>query len=681
MISHSHAQQSDRLKELFKELKSEKTDSIRIYLMSEIAYEYESSSLDKAMDWYDKAIALAKKNNSNYWLSRNYGYKGIVYQFLREYDSSVYYNKQGISIAGRINDTLQQAKLYCNLGKTYFEADNLVASLSAFKKATYYAAKLKNDLLKATSFRGIGVCYDKMENTAFALKYHKMAMYIDQRLDSPNDLAMDYNNIAAAYMDLEKFDEANSYYEKTIAIYQQIGMVGEELGVVYNNQASAQVDQENHQKALPLFFKAKQQFLLSKDQSSVPFINKNIASSYLKLNNIPMARLYIDSALMKLSIKNNPRLTINAQLILGEILIKQNKHREAAALILATYNAKDSLETSFQKRELEELEIKFQSKEKDIKLKQSEAERKKKESELSLQISINQRRKLIVFGLIGIGLLLLILFLNLRRSNVRTKQANALIAHQNDEITASIRYAKNIQNAILPPASLLESWLSNHFVFYKPKDIVAGDFYWFEKVDDLLFFAAADCTGHGVPGAMVSVVCHNALNQAVREYGIIDSAEILNKTRELILKTFEKSTENIKDGMDISLCVMNLRTKNLQFSGANNSLLIVKKDTQEVIKLKADRQSIGFSEELKPFTSQVTQLSDGDRIYAFTDGFADQFGAKTGKKYKSKTLEAFILSIQAQAVPLQKESFSREFENWKGETEQTDDVCVLCVEV
>lgn len=681
MPFRGNAQQNDRLKELFKELKIEKKDSIRIYLMSEIAFEYENISLDKALHWYDKAITLSKKNNSNYWISRNYGYKGIVYQFLREYDSSVYYNKQGINVAGKMNDTLQQAKLYCNLGKTYFESDNLVASLSAFKKATYLATKLDNDLLKATSYRGIGVCYDKMENAEFALKYHKMAMYIDQRIDSPKDLAMDYNNIAAAYMDLEKFEEANTYYEKTIAIYKRIGMVGEELGVVYNNQASVQVDQENHQKALPLFFKAKQQFLLSKDQSSIPFINMNIASSYLKLNNIPMARKYIDSAFVKLNIQNNPRLTIYAQLILGEILMKENKHKEAAALILKTYNEKDSLETSFQKRELEELEIKFQTKEKDIKLKQSEAERKKKESELSLQKSINERRKLLVFSLLGIGLLLFFLFMNVRRSNIRTKQANELIAYQNKEITSSIRYAQNIQNAILPPTSLIKSWFPNHFILYKPKDIVAGDFYWFEKVDDLLFFAAADCTGHGVPGAMVSVVCHNALNQAVREYGLIDTAEILGKTRELVIQTFEKSSENIKDGMDISLCVLDPKTKKLQFSGANNSLLIFRKEQEEIIKLKADRQAIGYSDVLKPFSAHSIQLKSGDRIYAFSDGFADQFGHETGKKYKSKHLEEFLRSIQNNAIDFQGQLLNEEFEKWKGSNEQTDDVCVIGIEV
>lgn len=676
-------------------LKAEKNDSLKIFLMSEIGYEYESSSLETAMQWYDKAIALSKKKNSAYWLSRNYGYKAIVYQFLSDYDSSVQYNKLGIIVAGTINDSIQQAKLYCNLGKTHFESDDLVPALVSYKKTLSLALKLKNDLLTATSYRGIGVCYDKMRNAEFALKYHKMAMYIDLRLDSPRDLAMDYNNIAAAYMDLGKFDDANIYYEKTIKIYTEIGMVGEELGVVFNNQASVQSDIGNHQKALALFLKAKQQFLLSKDEGSVPFINKNIASSYLKLNDIPKARQYIDSALMKLTVYNNPRLALDAQLILGEILMRQNKHKEAAALLLQTYLAKDSLETSYQKRELEELEIKFQTKEKDIKLKQSEAERKKKETELSLQKSINERRKTLVFSLFGIGLLLLFLFLNVRKSNIHTKKANALIAMQNEEvliqkhiieekneeITSSIRYAQNIQNAMLPPTPLIAEWFPKHFVLYKPKDIVAGDFYWFEKIRNLLFFAAADCTGHGIPGAMVSVVCHNALNQSIREYSITNSADILNKTRELVIQTFEKSADNIKDGMDISLCVIDTTTQTLQFSGANNSLIVIKNGSNELIKLKADRQPVGFSDELKPFTSISIQLEKGDRLYAFTDGFADQFGGTQSKKYKSKRMEEYILSIQSEPLNTQNTLLGEEFDTWKGENEQTDDVCIVCIEI
>jgi serine phosphatase RsbU (regulator of sigma subunit) len=688
-----YCQMNERQKSLLKQLSKERNDSLKIFYMSEIAFEYEASSLDTALIWYDKAIALARKSKSNFWIYRNYGFKGIVYQFMREYDSSVVYNKKAIYLSGREKDTLQQAKLYCNLGKTYFENDKVVSSIESYKKSLYLSKKIKNQQLISTGYRGLGVCYDKTGNADYALKYHMMAKNIDEKANSPLDMAMDYGNIAAAYMDLNKFDEADIYYQKTIRIYEELGMFGEELGIVYNNQASAQTEKNDHKKALALFLKAKEQFKLSKDEGSVPFINKNIASAYLELGQINQAKKYIDSALMEFSMKSNPRVTINAKLILAEILMKQNNHRQASELLLSIYNSKDSLEATYQKREIEELEIKFQTKEKDILLKQSAAEKKKQDSELSLQKTLNERRLILVFSLFGIGILLLFLFLN--RSNNKTKIANAKIAQQkeevllqkklieekNEEITSSIRYAQNIQDAILPSQETIDNFFPNNFVFYKPKDIVAGDFYWFEQKDDLLFFAVADCTGHGVPGAMVSVVCHNALNQAVREFDLKDPASILNKTRKLVVSTFGKSENNIKDGMDISLVLIDQRSKELSFSGANNSLWIARKGESEMIKLKADRQAIGFTHEPKPFKTHSSKLKPNDRIYAFTDGFADQFGGENAKKYKSGKMEQFVLSIQDLTLEKQQSALMDEFNLWKGDLEQTDDVCVICIEI
>lgn len=686
---------SSRIADLEQELSQEKNDSLRIYLMSEIAYEYEASSLKTAMYWYDKAIALAKKKKSTYWLSKSYGYKAIVLQFTLDFDSSAFYNQRAIHLANQIGDTVQVTKLYCNLGKTYFENDKVVSALETYKKGLRLAKKINNNLLIATTYRGIAVTYRKMQNHEYSLMYHKMALKIDLEMNSPRDLAMDYANIAVAFQDLREWDKANGYLEKAIKIYEELKVQGEELAILYNNQASVETEKNNHGKALELFFKAKEQFTLSKEQGSIPFINKNIASCYLKLNKINLAKQYLDSALQHLNMKSNPRITIDAQLILSEILMKQGKHQEASELLLNTYHQKDSLEASYQKREIQELEIKFQTKEKDIKLKQSETERKKKEAELSLEKSINQRRQIFVFSLTGIGVLLLFLFLNVRRSNIRTKRANErielqkdklilqkkLIEEKSEEITSSIRYAQSIQNAILPQQPIIDSYFPLNFVVYLPKDIVAGDFYWFEKQLNYVFFAVADCTGHGVPGAMVSVVCHNALNQAVREHQLTNSAELLNKTRELVIKTFEKSETNIMDGMDISLCVLDTFTNELQFSGANNSLIIVRDGA--LIKLKADRQSIGYSQELRPFTAHTFQLKVKDRIYAFSDGYADQFGGPSsgGKKFKSKNLEDLLLSIQELSLSEQKKVVLEKFYHWRGDSEQTDDVCMVAVEI
>jgi serine phosphatase RsbU (regulator of sigma subunit) len=245
------------------------------------------------------------------------------------------------------------------------------------------------------------------------------------------------------------------------------------------------------------------------------------------------------------------------------------------------------------------------------------------------------------------------------------------------EITDSINYAKRIQEAILPPIKLVKNYLAESFIFYQPKDIVAGDFYWMETTDDLVIFAAADCTGHGVPGALVSVVCSNALNQALKEFGQTQPAAILDKTLDIVIERFEKSEKEVKDGMDIALCAYNSKTMELQFAGAQNSLWIIKNGADELIEIKGDKQPIGKYAEKKPFTNHTIQLEKGDLIYMTSDGYVDQFGGDKGKKYKSINFKKLLLSIKVKPVDEQLTIIKQNFDQWKGDLEQLDDVCVI----
>ncbi|HWY11814.1 MAG TPA: SpoIIE family protein phosphatase, partial [Bacteroidia bacterium] len=217
------------------------------------------------------------------------------------------------------------------------------------------------------------------------------------------------------------------------------------------------------------------------------------------------------------------------------------------------------------------------------------------------------------------------------------------------------------------------------FVLYKPKDVLSGDFYWLEKTKDTIFFAACDCTGHGVPGAMVSVICSTALNRAVKEFDIKDTGKILDKVRELVLETFEKSESEVQDGMDISICAINTKTRELKWSGANNPLWYLQNG--EPKEVTANKQPIGKVDNPTPFTTHTVQLNKDDIIYVFTDGYADQFGGPKGKKFKYKQLKELILSIASKKMNEQKDILFTAFENWKGNLEQVDDVCIIGVRV
>jgi len=256
------------------------------------------------------------------------------------------------------------------------------------------------------------------------------------------------------------------------------------------------------------------------------------------------------------------------------------------------------------------------------------------------------------------------------RSDLETK---------NKEITDSIEYALRIQSAILPPQKIVKQYLENSFILYKPKDIVAGDFYWMETIDDVILFAACDCTGHGVPGAMVSVVCHNALNRAVREFGLTQPAAILDKTTQIILENFSKSEEEIQDGMDISICALNIKTKSLEWAGANNSLLLIADG--QLTETKADKQCIGYNDSVKPFTNHQFNLQSDTNIYLFTDGFADQFGGQRERKLTKSKFKELLVSIQHLPIQQQAIELDEFITNFKKDTEQTDDILVIGVRV
>ena len=256
-----------------------------------------------------------------------------------------------------------------------------------------------------------------------------------------------------------------------------------------------------------------------------------------------------------------------------------------------------------------------------------------------------------------------------------------MVEEKNKEIVDSINYAKRLQQAILPPISLVKQSLPDSFILFKPKDIVSGDFYWYMQSGDELLIAVADCTGHGVPGAMVSVVGANGLNRCVKEFGLKQPSEILDKLCDLVIETFEMTDHDVKDGMDIAICAINLKTKKIQFSGANNPLWMIRKNGDDLKEIKADKQPIGKFEYRKHFTNHEVEFQTGDALYLFSDGYADQFGGPGGKKFKYKTLKDLLLTIHQNPMSDQEQSLSKAFSDWKGSLEQIDDVCVIGIKL
>lgn len=323
------------------------------------------------------------------------------------------------------------------------------------------------------------------------------------------------------------------------------------------------------------------------------------------------------------------------------------------------------------KKQLEQKSSQISSQKDDLIHKSAEIEAK--------QALISEQQKVITSVAIGaIVALLLITFLLI--INKKRKQALALSEQKTAEILSSISYAKRIQNSFLPSSELLKNSLKNGFIFYDPKDIVSGDFYWLEEHKGVTYFAVADCTGHGVPGALLSALCSTTLSRTVNELGITDPGKILDTSVQLLDEFFSKGDEMVLDGMDIALCSLSNKDSVLHFSGANRPLLVLRKDgTLE--EFKGDRQPIGYYETRSAYTTHQIELYTGDTLYLFSDGITDQFGGENGKKFGIRRLKERILATSALEINEQKAALELEFKNWRGELERIDDACFMSVRI
>lgn len=412
-----------------------------------------------------------------------------------------------------------------------------------------------------------------------------------------------------------------------------------------------------------------------------------ISRNYVNLNQIENALKYIsisDSIAKKrediYAERNLYEIKFNLYQKKGDLEIALKNHLKYDQLndsirILEDHNGleKKDIISEFEKNQLKLKDEQL------IKDQRTEAEQVKQKI-ITLSISI---------GLVIVLILLILIFRNYKlkqKSNIELRERNEEISKQKNiveekqkEITESITYARRLQEAILPPLEFLNTHLENNFIYYKPKDIVAGDFYWAEKVGEKFFIAAADSTGHGVPGALVSVVCSNALNRTIKEFKLTGTGEILDKTRDLVLETFEKSSSEVKDGMDISLLCIDSKNKNIFWSGANNPLWYIQDN--ELKEIKADKHPIGKSDYPKPFTTHQIEYKENTTFYLFTDGLADQFGGPNGKKFKYKQFSDLLVKNNSLSHKQQADIIDKAFSDWKGNLEQVDDVCVIGIKL
>ena len=606
------------------------------------------------------------------------------YDAIGEFAKEFNYGVEGLAIAKKINYRKGAANCFINIGNAFWYQSNYSKALENYLASLKINEEIGNKKGIAYGYLCIGDIYLSQGYFEKALENNLISVKTNEKIGNKKGISESYNDRAVIYFSQGNYDKALETQLLAQKFAKEIGynlIVGSSYNIIGNIYQA----QNNNSKALENYLSALQLFEDLGNKNSIATSYFCIGNLFLKENKNNESRKYFEKAMKLAKEVGSKEIIKNIYEINSDLAAAQNNYKSAFENYKLFIIYKDSTSNieSAKKTLQSQMQFDFDKKQLADSL-YAKAEKEKIQEVAKVE---SKKQKLITF-FIALGLLFALTLASLifRSLRIRNKQnkiitiQKSIVEEKQREITDSISYALRIQNALLPPQKLVKQYLKNSFILYKPKDIVAGDFYWMEIINDKILFAACDCTGHGVPGAMVSIVCHNALNRAVREFGLSEPAAILDKTTEIVIENFAKSEENIKDGMDISLCAYNAKTNQLEWSGANNSLWIIQNGN--LLETKADKQPIGMNENSKPFTNHLFTLNAGDTIYLFTDGFADQFGGETGekkltrKKFKEKLMSIQNLTLQEQGAALDKFII-----DYKKDIDQIDDILVMGVQV
>jgi serine phosphatase RsbU (regulator of sigma subunit)/Tfp pilus assembly protein PilF len=670
---------------------------ILISCFSEQVIAQYSQEQKKEIDSLTQLLNIAEEDTTKIDLRFLIGETGWI--FRTSYWDSI--SNDCIKLLAKPTISLQEKKFYRNslavtfnnTGFIYNNQGDISKALLYFHRSLKLYENQKNEKGIAEASNNIGLIYHDQENIPMALKYYHKALKLREKIGDKRGIANSLNNIGFIYKSQKNTPMAILYLERSLNIYKEIGdkqgiaSSSNSIGVILQRQGDIDSAVVFHKQALII-----QEEIGDKD--GIAHSVNNLSEIALANGEVKLAETYANRALKISKELGFPSPMSEASKLLSAISKKEGKYKKGWEHFEIYIKMRDSIRNQETEKTVLEQEMRYEYEKMALKDSLEDAQiQAVKDIQIKEQKATIKQEQTQKYALIG-GLILMIVLIVIgikayqqkKKDNLLINEQKQQVEEKNKEITDSITYAKRIQDAILPPKSELNKHLKDGFVLYKPKDIVAGDFYWLEVIDDLVLYAAADCTGHGVPGAMVSVVCHGALNRAVREFNLLQPDLILNKVRELVLETFRtenqshnKNIDDIADGMDIALCSLNHKTKMLNFSGANNSINIISGGKINVI--KADKQPIGKYIAGKPFTNHQIQLKKEDLIYIFTDGYPDQFGGSKCKKYKYEPLRKLLLSIRDKEMDIQKQILDREFNNWKGALEQVDDVCVIGVRI
>ncbi len=653
--------QKDPLDSLRNKLLTEKVDTNKVHILLEIGKQaYLTGSLDTSLKRLKQSLVLSEKINFKTGKAYALGMMGNVHMQTGNYPEAIKCVLFSLKIWEEQKNKKRMAISYNNLTVIYQDLHNDDEAIKNCYKTLELAKEIDDQTIEAACYNNLGNIFATNKEYKKALEYYGSSLKIKEEMGNKKGMANTYASMGIAYYELKDMEKALKFHLLSLDLRREIG---DRFGVASSliNLASTYNFLKRVNESRKCLSEA---FVIAREMQS----KEVIYSAYAETTRLDSLTGNFKSAFF------NYRLTN---------IYKDSLRNEETAI----KSAREQMQFDFDKRTTADSVV-F-AKQKEIDDAQITAQNE--------EIKAKRNEQYFLFG--GLALIFVFALFMYNRFKVTQKQKNIIqlqkteveeqkhiIEESKKDITDSINYALRIQNAILPPAHINNSMFEQSFILFKPKDIVSGDFYWYSNKNGKRIIAATDCTGHGVPGAFMSMLGITFLNEIVNERNITSPSEILGHLRDKVKSTLKQKGEEgeSRDGMDIAIICLEENSRTLEFAGANNPLWICRKDNNEIklIEIAPDKRPIGYFKGMGlPFTNNKFDLKKDDHIYIFTDGYADQFGGPKGKKFKYKQFQDLLISTSSKPIHEQMAILNSSFESWKGELEQVDDVCVIGIRI
>ena len=729
-------------------INKETNDSIKIINLLQLGDIYEHSIPDTALYFYSIALNKSKKINNANLIGRCLNYIGIVYTSLSEYEKAIIFFQKSMEINKKLNNKIGIANCYNNIGRIRKDQGEYEQAIKNYTTSINIYEKIDYKIGMAYTYGNIGNIHTEQKNRNRAVEYYKKALALFTDLDNKRGMSYCYNNLGLTHKNQSNFDKSIEYYKKSLEIKETtedqegIATTLSNIGYVYQLKGDFEKAFDFYHKSLEIDIKLDSKKDIAIDYTDIASLQILISDS--TVNNYEKQR-YINNAIenahksLKIATEINsmPEENTVASILMNAYERKGN-YKKSIKYYKLYISTKDSLFSSEKIKVLAEMENMFEVEKNRLKFEKLENQKKLDEKVIEAQKAENNKQTTInisiILGLIFVSVFLIIVLRMLRLKRIANYkllkitqdiiEKNNELNHQSEELhtlndnltnqnvritiqkneierihhqlSESIDYATRLQETILPTKKILKTYLPEHFLLFKPKDKVSGDFYWWTNINNHTIIAVADCTGHGVPGAFMSMLGISFLEEIINKENTLNPSKILNTLRTKIIKTLKQKNDNslnIKDGIDMAIISINHETNTLQYSGANNSIYLItkrnlqkpeyldgliKKNNNLLYEIKPNKMPIGIYHRMDKFTTQEMHIEKGDQIYLFSDGYADQFGGEEGKKYKYKKFKQLLLNMPENISIEQKQKIIDDtFEQWKKGYEQLDDIIVV----